>query len=202
MGGFGSGCWERQTRKPLTEEFFALSIRDTAPFLRRGRGQYFLLRGKGLTVGVVTFTGAISISHQAKDGQIKTQNVSIVQVPCRFGGSRFWFVCPTCLRRYESLYSCQDVPLFRCRVCHNLVYPVQREPERLTLLRAAHKVRSRLGGDTEMETPIPSKPRGMHQSTYSCLSLKEHELLAKMWDADWHWLEKQMNSLRRLIAHP
>jgi len=115
---------------------------------------------------------------------------------------RFWFACPGCQRQCEQLYADpeQDIPLFRCRVCHDLVYPVQREPERLTLLRAAQKVRRRLGGNTDMDTPLLSKPRGMHQSTFSRLAMRENELLGSKVEADWEWMEKQVNGLKRLLA--
>lgn len=41
---------------------------------------------------------------------------------------RWWFVCPGCRRRCESVYALPDVarPEWRCRLCHGLIYASQR----------------------------------------------------------------------------
>ena len=41
----------------------------------------------------------------------------------RFGGLRYWFLCPRCGRRAGKLY---HVERWACRRCHNLAYQSQR----------------------------------------------------------------------------
>ena len=53
-------------------------------------------------------------------------------VSCRFGGRRFYFVCPLvrnnvpCSRKVSVMYL--DGKWFGCRKCHNLAYGSQQEP--------------------------------------------------------------------------
>lgn len=56
-------------------------------------------------------------------------NVPIVSTPCRFGGKRYWFMCPglrsdnsACGRRVGKLYKPHHARLFLCRHCHDLSY--------------------------------------------------------------------------------
>ncbi len=50
------------------------------------------------------------------------QRVGLEQTPCHFGGGRFWFRCPPCVRRVAKLYLPAGELYFLCRHCHNLTY--------------------------------------------------------------------------------
>lgn len=52
--------------------------------------------------------------------------VTLVSTPCRYGGKRWWFICPNtrCNRRNNVLYSYGDY--FVCRKCARLKYESQR----------------------------------------------------------------------------
>jgi hypothetical protein len=102
------------------------------------------------------------------------ETVRIVRVPCRFGGSRPYFICPgvvndiACGRRVGKL--CGLGLYFLCRHCYRLAYQSQREQPYERALRRANNLRIRLGGDPGMLVAFPEKPKGMHWRTFEQLS--------------------------------
>jgi hypothetical protein len=122
--------------------------------------------------------------------------ISIVHVPCRFGGSRAYFICPgpgdrtDCGQRVAKLYlSCR---YFLCRHCNQLAYASQYEQPWQRTHRRSNKLKQRLGIDVGIGDPFPEKPKGMWTRTYSCLldEILEVEILA---------YEAQANMLKRLV---
>ena len=99
--------------------------------------------------------------------------VHIARTPCRYGGSRPYFVCPGvvdgvhCGRHVVKLYGLRRS--FRCRHCHRLVYSSQSEGARDRKTRRANKIRRRLSSETNMAAPFPKRPKGMWQRTYDRL---------------------------------
>ena len=57
----------------------------------------------------------------------------IVTTNCRYGGYRYWFLCPLwinghpCHRRVAVLYKPPSCSLFGCRLCHDLTYKSSQE---------------------------------------------------------------------------
>ena len=47
------------------------------------------------------------------------QHITLKASPARFGGVRWWFLCPKCDRRAAKLYLPAS-GYFACRLCHNL----------------------------------------------------------------------------------
>ncbi|MCP4185014.1 MAG: hypothetical protein GY761_17160, partial [Hyphomicrobiales bacterium] len=101
------------------------------------------------------------------------ETIQIVQVPCSFGGSRPYFICPgivngtTCARRVVKLYG--SGWYFLCRHCYQLTYTSQSEEGWDRALRKANKIRQRLGGEAGMAELFPNRPKGMWQRTYEKL---------------------------------
>lgn len=101
------------------------------------------------------------------------ETVPIAQAPCRFGGSRPYFLCPGivngvgCRRRVAKLYGAGRY--FLCRHCYRLVFPSQREDTLDRTRRRAAKIRRRLGGDPDLISPFPERPRGMWHRTFERL---------------------------------
>lgn len=122
------------------------------------------------------------------------ETVRIVRVPCRFGGSRPYFVCPgvvngvACGRRVATLHA--SGRYFLCRHCHRLAHASQGGggPDRAR--RRADRIRQRLGGDPGMGAPFPKRPKGMWRRTYARLRRQtfDAEMLAD--EAFDHRLER------------
>lgn len=55
-------------------------------------------------------------------------SVKLISTPCKYGGDRWWFLCPLivdgveCNRKVEKLYLPSNSMYFGCRHCHNLTY--------------------------------------------------------------------------------
>ena len=110
------------------------------------------------------------------------ETVCIVRVPCRFGGTRPYFICPgvvngvVCGRRVVKLYG--PGRYFLCRHCYRLANASQNEDAWDRSLRRAGKIRRRLGGEDGSATPFPARPKGMWQRTYE--RLREEALEAEI----------------------
>src|SRR5215472_7420230 len=100
-----------------------------------------------------------------RDGFIHLPNQILCteEVPWRFGGQRFYFVCD-CGRRVEKLHAFRDRP-WRCRHCYNLTYATRQATPRDRQQIKAQKIRLRLGGDA-LNDIAPAKPKGMHWKRY------------------------------------
>lgn len=103
--------------------------------------------------------------------------VPLVETLTRFGGRRQWFQCLLCRHRCRVLYG---GAFFRCRRCHRLKYESQYEPAWGRSASRALKIRARLGNHDGIDDPFPSKPRGMHWSTYRKLE-QEYDSLINGW---------------------
>jgi hypothetical protein len=102
-----------------------------------------------------------------------TESVRIVRVPCRYGGTRPYFICPgivngtACGRRVTKLYA--PGRYFLCRHCYRLAYASQSEDLLNRSVRQANKIKQRLGGNGGMDSPFPPRPKGMWRRTYERL---------------------------------
>ena len=110
-----------------------------------------------------------------------SESVVIQRVPCRYGGSRPYFICPgivngcACGRRVVKLYGAGRY--FRCRHCWGLGYASQREGIWDRSRRRRDKLRQRLGGRVNDDGLLPVRPKGMWQRTYVRLS-------EQLWEAE------------------
>src|SRR4051812_32162561 len=113
-----------------------------------------------------------------------TETVWIVRIPCRYGGSRPYFMCPGvvkgtgCGRRVAKLFG--SGRYFLCRHCYRLAHTSQSEDTWDRTMRRANKIRQRLGGDPGIAAPFPKKPKRMWERTYRRLRQRafEAEMLA------------------------
>ena len=88
-------------------------------------------------------------------------HVYIERTACNLGGSRAWFLCPTCNRRCAILYP------VKCRLCLRLHYASEHEGSLDRLLRKAIKHRAKHGQTSGgICVLFPSKPKRMRWHTY------------------------------------
>lgn len=124
MGGQGSGRWRRV--RPVVESQLRLDVRDASRegWLVPGFGGVISYSIDGERIGGAALRAeedALNVAYS--DGQHFAYRVRIVRAPCRLGGSRPWFLCPTCDARVAVLYI--RGPL-NCRRCHRLGYRSQK----------------------------------------------------------------------------
>jgi hypothetical protein len=121
---------------------------------------------------------------------------------CHFGGQRPWFECPgrerrrRCGQRVAVLYKVGG--FFLCRQCGGLTYQSQRQNSLSRLRSKARKIRLRLGGDTDLHTPLPPKPKRMHARTYARLRQEGEEIESLLLAAMGQKLQHLQQKLDRL----
>ena len=192
MGGPGSGrkpAWldDRTHCKETTEDYFALDIRAVKRHGLITTGQEGLL-GIARIVWRSSGFGAPEGSHL-----------------------RPWFICPLedCQRRVAILYSrILDpdgtipqtkpseaprtlAPLWACRTCRDLCYPVELEDQVGRGLKRMTKIRDKIGRTN-------TKPKGMHHRTFVRLGLaflkasqETGEASRARWIHSWEQMHKE-----------
>jgi hypothetical protein len=127
-------------------------------------------------IGLRAEDDCVHLSHSVRiDGEWEdvTQIVRIIRIPCWFGGSRPYFICPgvvdgsACRRRVAKLYCAGRYLL--CRHCYSLAYVSQSEDAGQRALRRANKIRQRLSAKPGTAEPFPQKPPKMWRSSYDRL---------------------------------
>jgi hypothetical protein len=86
----------------------------------------------------------------------------------QFGGSRYWFLCPSTGRRAAKLYLPLGGHRFLSRAAYRLGYASQPETIGDRLTRKARKIIRRMGFDPN-EWEVPPKPKRMRWRTYERL---------------------------------
>jgi hypothetical protein len=193
MGGFGSGRRSGLGRDTV-EYFRSIDVNQLhkTGCLRAGwaGGWQWTSDGENLAwIKLRAEHDRLHLSYRVRisggDWENVSETLSIVRVPCRFGGARPYFICPgvvngiACGRRVSKLH--WPGRYFLCRHCCELAHASQGENAGERMLRRAKKIRQRLGGDPGMAAPFPPKPRGMWLRTYErlCERVFEAEMLAE-----------------------
>ena len=103
-------------------------------------------------------------------------SVPIIETPCHFGGSRYWFECNLykngmyCGRRVGILYKAGD--WFGCRHCYNLAYSSQTVNRRY-----AHYPLFRT---LELRTQMEKLKAKTHRNTYKGAATKKQQRLMRL----------------------
>ena len=129
------------------------------------------------SINLLTEADRLRLSYRVRigggDWDDVSETVAIIRVPCRYGGTRPYFICPgvvngiACGRRVAKLHG--PARYFLCRHCYRLAYASQSEDTWDRTLRKANKIRIKLGGDPGMLEPFPDRPKGMWKRTYEKL---------------------------------
>lgn len=180
MGGLGSGSLKRSWRMS-TADVLRIDIRDVAATgallsphsvgkaFRRGEIALEMIACESGTA-IRMWRGyrlGHDVLHDALAGRIF---VRLATTAPRFGGRRFWFVCPRpeCQRRCRILYRERDTNAraFACRKCLNLVYDSQRLSRAARLAVRAEVLAQRLVCDEDGRV---TKPKWMRWRTFDAL---------------------------------
>jgi hypothetical protein len=140
MGGFGSGKWmDVYRRKISVEQCMSISVKflRVNGLLEAGRaGEIFWTdpsnkeTGRAVIEVVSSGDGDIT-SLRLKTGGIVTGQeyfIELERMACRFGGVRYWFLCPAvkddvyCGNRVTKLFLPSGGSVFGCRDCYDLTY--------------------------------------------------------------------------------
>jgi len=126
-----------KNKKREADIYSRISIFWLAPALRRSECDWkfptFPIRGRiNVRITLTTLTSGrymvLEYDQPQEDGQVQhlRYSIKLVSTPCRYGGIRYWFICPLavdgkeCGRRVAVLYKFGYY--FGCRHCHNLTY--------------------------------------------------------------------------------
>jgi hypothetical protein len=158
MGGAGSGNhWSRCGAKTVVEECLRLDanrwMREgilTAGIRAIGSWRWTYTNGKGFVVNyeVDTLDTAQAtlrlwyswVWRSVAEPQSADYHLDLRTTRPRFGGLRWWFVCPLCVngrgcgRRVGKLYLPPHARYFGCRHCHRLTYTSCRESHKFDRL--------------------------------------------------------------------
>jgi len=188
MGGYGSGSWYRWNTRDTVEQHRRLDVRalHRAGIIERDGGAMpwgWQSESGTNWITVRTRGNLLTLSYRVRtnggEWESVEQPVPITWTEPNYGGRRPWFMCPgvksgvPCRRRVAHLYGAGRY--FACRHCYELAYGSQREDRADRALRRANKIRRKLEGKPGMANPFPSKPKGMHWSTYERLRQAEQE---------------------------
>jgi hypothetical protein len=163
MGGPGSGAhyyhWWRSSKKTVVEDCLSLDatrwMREgilRANALATGTWRWTYANGKGFSVNYAVDTRDpadpfVRLSYSwvwpsSPEPQSSDYRVRLTTTRPRFGGLRWWFVCPLivqgqpCNRRVRKLYLPPAARYFGCRRCHELTYTSCQEHDgRVSALR-------------------------------------------------------------------
>jgi hypothetical protein len=175
MGGFGSGGWNSSGQSTVEEcPKLAISALLKSGALRNGAARVWRWSRGDRPCASITIHAAhnavrlkYSVGEQGEAPRSIDDPISIQWRACRFGGQRPLFRCPTCARSVLNLHLAGV--RFACRSCARLTYASRREGSRDRSLRAANKLRRRLGGEAGAVNPIVARPKGMWTRTYDRL---------------------------------
>jgi hypothetical protein len=92
----------------------------------------------GITVSITEAEKFVRFQYTIIDCHTKKKTdydykVQLTTTPCKFGGVRYWFICPFsrngvyCGRRVAKLYKAPGESSFACRHCNNLSYESRNE---------------------------------------------------------------------------
>jgi hypothetical protein len=111
------------------------------------------------------------IEHLTRPTGRQDYRVVLVATPCRFGGLRWWWLCPATGRRVAKLYLPNGAQRFLSRGAYGLVYASQAEDRIARAHRRAARIHRRLGSDVRVACgPPPQKPKWMRWRTYGRLA--------------------------------
>ena len=118
--------------------------------------------------------GAVWLSYDIDHVSQKTgpqdYTVAMIATPCRFGGKRWWWICPVTNKRVANLYLPNGGDRFLSRSAYGLSYLSQRQAPFGRMHERSRKLYVKLAADYRgLSWERPAKPKGMHWKTYEAI---------------------------------
>jgi hypothetical protein len=115
--------------------------------------------------------GYVQLDFLVADGRTQgsrdvKQRISLTTTRPRFGGTRWWFICPVTGERVGRLYLPAGACQFASRRAHGLAYASQTESINERAARRRRKLLARLGDEDAPFGWMPLKPKRMRWATY------------------------------------
>ena len=165
---------------PKADGYFMAAVEDDVTRFLGPRGRVAWVITVSLSDPDYQF---VSIRYAAEDPSANPREleceIPLVSTPCRFGGARFWFLCPVradghlCKNRVGVLY--KDGDMFACRRCLNLTYKSSN-------LSGQDKAFGVIRPDLMMAAQNPKNLRN-----YKGQPTKRHRRLIQMEDRYFSW---------------
>lgn len=147
----------RRYNRAVCEDFLRIDVRKLSFHSTGPEWQY-------VPIAVSVTADGVRFSHNGLD-----YLVQIVRTRCNYGGTRPWFLCPTCGDRRAVLYARLASERFGCRRCLKLLYLAECEDAFgraiLKLRRVERRICESTAG-TVGTAPLANKPRGQHWRTF------------------------------------
>jgi hypothetical protein len=184
MGGIGSGR-RYQGGKDTTEDSLPLDIRkiQRAGLLMPSSsfGWQWTVNDRSVAnirVRVEVERVVLVYRHRRRgdvDWQDVEQAVLMDRTACTYGGTRYWWLCPSCGRRVAILYG--PGQHYACRHCWKLAYTCQRETSSDRAARRADRIRRRFGWHVGILNPEGGKPKGMQWRSFDRLKAEHNKFV-------------------------
>jgi hypothetical protein len=113
----------------------------------------------------------VELTHETRAESVRriTYQVRLATTRPRYGGVRWWFICPSTGRRAVKLYLPNGGRWFLARAGYRLGYGVTREDKLSRRQRRAERILARLGQPDASWLSWAPKPKWMRRKTYERL---------------------------------
>lgn len=193
MGGIGSGRWQRG--KALTTERMRLDIGKMQADVRVAWSRSFQWNS-GASVSVSFRQAVAVVDTRLPENSMYQTHVELDSTPLHFGGQRVWWKCPCCRARVGVLY--WQSWRWQCRKCAGLVHESTRQSEDSSAYARVNKVRDALGWGGGLASPMGTRKKGMHWSTYARLMKELVDASVAAVGASDVVMERQMKLLAKI----
>lgn len=198
MGGVNSGC----RRGRLTQEATGALQLDVNRLVRALAGYtskrlvwQWQLENRPITIALTVRLGGngwgtVRLQHAAFEhltAKVAAADymAQLVAEPCRFGGRRWFFLCPTTGHRCAKLFLPNGGHYFLSRNAYRLAYQSQRQTRLDLCLARLGRLYRKLGSDYQgLYSGDPPRPKGMRLATYKRL-LDELDTARNRFNAIW-----------------
>lgn len=134
----------------------------------------------------VTQPDSLAVRYSYR-GKQHSYTIHLSTTAPHYGGSRYWFNCPSCSKRVSVLYC---AGLYVCRHCLSVPYSSQLQQPIDRLFSRVEAIRARLSWRAGIAHGYGAKPKGMHHSTYDRLLTEHDKLVQKICGVSMAMIEK------------